>query len=154
MTDVNYASSALCFALAWDKYDVSNPDEPVYSLEILTAYEQGKMLLPNYPQDRYYTQKYTKESYTSYNSTDFMQIMSYASKVIVDRNTEGDAGQFSIMYTPMNSGDYLEIVEYDPVGPYVASVYEMFIFVAAIFLNSGSEPREDMITVIMKRLGV
>lgn len=34
------------------------------------------------------------------------------------------------------------------------SVLEMFIFVAAIFLNSGSEPREDMITVIMKRLGV
>ena len=36
VTSKDYMSNALCFALAWDEYDTSNPDEPVYSLEILT----------------------------------------------------------------------------------------------------------------------
>ena len=54
VTDKGYMTNALCFALAWDEYDTSNPDEPVYSLEILTKYKQSNMLDPNSPQDRYY----------------------------------------------------------------------------------------------------
>ena len=60
VTKNNYASSALCFALAWEEYDTSDAEKPSYSLEILTAYEQANMLNPNYPQDRYYTQLYNE----------------------------------------------------------------------------------------------
>ena len=51
-----YSGSSLCFALAWDEYDRSNADEPVYALEILTKLEQSRMVNPNYPQDKFYTQ--------------------------------------------------------------------------------------------------
>ena len=48
-TSKDYMTNALCFALAWDENDTSNPDEPVYSLEILTKLGQSSMISPDYP---------------------------------------------------------------------------------------------------------
>ena len=73
----------------------------------MTAYEQANMLNPNYPQDRYYTQLYNEQAITSYNLTNFVQVMATATKVIVDGNTQHEVGDFSILYTPMNTGEYL-----------------------------------------------
>lgn len=49
VTGKDYMTNALCFALAWDEYDTSNPEEPVYSLEILTKFGQSFMISPDYP---------------------------------------------------------------------------------------------------------
>lgn len=68
----DYPVGGLCFALAWDEYDRSNADEPLYSLEILTKLEQSGMYNPNFPQDRFYTQMYDKNALKALNATDFV----------------------------------------------------------------------------------
>ena len=152
----DYPGSSLCFALAWDEYDRSNTDEPVYALEILTKLEQSLMANPNYPQDKYYTMLNNKFLLHALNGTDFLQIMATTTKLIVDENTSSDAGDFSIMYTQMNTDKYLQTMPFDISGPVVAIIFEVFTMISAVFLNVGTEAddKENMIQTILKRLGV
>lgn len=74
--------------------------------------------------------------------------MASTTKIIVDENTSNDAGDFSIMYTQMNTGKYLEILPFDISGPVVAIIFEVIILISSAFLGVGAEKeegKEDMI---------
>ena len=55
----------------------------------------------NIPQDRFYTSQYRKASLQAFNETNFLQVMTLATKVILD-----DKVDLSVMYTPMNTKEY------------------------------------------------
>ena len=74
--------------------------------------------------------------------------MATTTKLIVDENTSSDVGDFSIMYTQMNTGNYLEILPFDVSGPVVAIIFEVCILISSSFLSVGAETeegKEDMI---------
>ena len=78
--------------------------------------------------------------------------MATATKVLVDNN--GGSGDFSVLYTQMATGDFPQIPDGDPVSNFSAIVFEIIAMGSAGILASGHEDREDIIEVIMKRLGV
>mmetsp|Transcript_14897 Transcript_14897/g.18704 ORF Transcript_14897/g.18704 Transcript_14897/m.18704 type:complete len:93 (+) Transcript_14897:719-997(+) len=80
--------------------------------------------------------------------------MATATKVIVDSDSKQDKGDFSVLYTAMNTGDFTKIEDSDSTGPFVAVVFEIILMCSTMILQAGVEPREDIIEVIMKRLGV
>ena len=60
---------------------------------------------------------------------------------------------FSVMYTPMDSGEY-PLLSTDGVSGLLAISYEMLPFILALALSNMREPEEETIDLIMKRLGV
>ena len=54
VTAQDYELDALCFAIKWDKYDISDPEAPVYELEFMTSFEQFSMPDPSTPQGKYF----------------------------------------------------------------------------------------------------
>ena len=60
---------------------------------------------------------------------------------------------FSIMYTPMDTGEYKELNS-DPVSSIAGLIYEILPFVLSMTMMNIREPEEHTIELIMKRLGV
>ena len=80
--------------------------------------------------------------------------MATATSKIVDQvNPPEKKSHFSVLYTSLNSGDYTDVVS-DPCGFMVALSFEMLMMGSAALLQFTAEPREDIIEVILKRLGV
>lgn len=84
--------------------------------------------------------------------------MGIATSVVLGKYNEindptGDSVDFSVMYTPMNTGNY-DYYGKDGVSLVFCLVYEMISIVIAMFYSNLSEPTEEMIEMIMKRLGV
>ena len=59
-----------------------------------------------------------------------------------------------MLYTPMNTGEFKKMNPSDPAGNMISVTYDMFILVGGLFIMAGHEPREDIIQLMMKRLGV
>lgn len=78
--------------------------------------------------------------------------MAIGTKVILDKVSLTKA-QFYILYTPMSTGDYKSYIA-DSFSVTVALVYEMTILSLSILLMAAQEKREDVIELILKRLGV
>ena len=94
----DYPSDKLCFAIGWSKF---SPEDSDYALQINTDLVQSDMPDANIPQDRFYTSQYRKASLQAFNETNFLQVMTLATKVILD-----DKVDLSVMYTPMNTKEY------------------------------------------------
>ena len=105
VTAQDYELNALCFAIKWDKYDISDPDAPVYNLEFMTKFEQFGMTDPTSPQGKYFNNFYHTSALGAYFKTDLIQVMTSTTKVVID-NEKADAGDFSLLYTPMDTGEY------------------------------------------------
>ena len=67
--------------------------------------------------------------------------------------TSVPANVFSVMYTPMNSKSFEDYGK-DSLSMFVAMVFECLILCMNKLLTATDEPREDMILLIMKRMGV
>lgn len=68
------------------------------------------MTNPNQPQDRFYWTKYSNSAFGAFNETDLLQVMALSTSAVID-NLEGATGKLnsmSVMYTPMDSGEYVE----------------------------------------------
>lgn len=59
-----------------------------------------------------------------------------------------------MLYTPMNTGEFKKMPGSDPAGNMIAVTYDMFIMVAGLFIMAAREPKENIIQLMMKRLGV
>ena len=105
------------------------------------------------PQDRYYAEKYTNSSFTAYNDTDYLQVMALATKVITDDILGAVDTSFSVMYTPISAA---EVYEYghDGLSSCIAIVFELIAMCIGFINMASDEPHEDMIELMMKRLGV
>ena len=68
-------------------------------------------------------------------------------------STDVPDNTFSVMYTPMNTGDY-RIYPYDSMSLFSTFMFEIFTVGMATILKAIREPREDTIELIMKRMGV
>ena len=80
------------------------------------------------PQDVYYESVYNKASLTAYNETDFLQVMTLSTRVILEKyqgvNTADFKDTFSIMYTPMNTGEF-DYYGKDPISILIVLIFEM-----------------------------
>ena len=103
----DYETNKLCFTLGWSAFS-NDPENPEFALKIRTDLTQSGMPDPNIPQDRFYVAKYTKESLTAFNDTNYLQVMTLATKAILDEVSGGDYSKsnFNVMYTPMDTGAY------------------------------------------------
>ena len=110
----------------------------------------------NIPQDRFYEEKYSNASLTSFNETNFLQVMTLATRVVLEESKRIPSGtlqdKFSVMYTPISTGEFEN--NKDGVSMLLSMVYESVGLVISIVMKGVQEPREDMIELIMKRLGV
>ena len=77
--------------------------------------------------------------------------MASATKVLV-ANNEGK-GDFSVLYTPMDTGEYKNLSN-DSLSPIIAMAFEILPFMFALAMQNVREKEEDTIEMIMKRLGV
>ena len=57
------------------------------------------------------------------------------------------------MYTPINTGDYDDFGD-DILSMLLAMVYEIVGLCISMMMKGVAEPKEDVIELIMKRLGV
>ena len=152
--------TAFCFTMGWNRY-VNNPadsdPERDFSLEVRTSYEWLNMTDANINQDQFYLSQYSEKSILPYYNTDMLQVMTTATKVVIDQVSDSSGTQknldtLSVMYTPM-AGDYTDYGT-DGISFCVAIVIEIVALCLARTMASQNEPREDMIMLIMKRLGV
>ena len=103
-----------------------NLSAPEFSLQIGTDYEQSGMPDTNIPMDRFYTAQYSNSSLTSFNETDFLQVMALSTKVVLEntqRATVGLQDNFSVMYTPISTGEYDSYGD-DIVSMLISMIYE------------------------------
>ena len=78
--------------------------------------------------------------------------MALSTRIILD-NVTGKTPTFSVMYTPMDSGEFLEMNK-DSVSTILVLCYEILPFIIAFAINNTLEKEEATIELIMKRLGV
>ena len=81
--------------------------------------------------------------------------MALSTSAIIN-NLEGATGKLnsmSVMYTPMDTGEYTDFGG-DSLSGIMVIAYEIVPFVLMMALFKIREPEEDTIELIMKRLGV
>ena len=149
-----YASQKLCFVIGWDVFQNEAGKDPEFVLEIMTDLEQSNLIDPNTPQDHLYDTFYSETTLSAFNQTDMLQVMATTTKKLIDQ-MQGSVSldTFSVLYTPMNTPEYLTLAQ-DTASNFQALIFEIVIFCVAAISAAGEEPREDMIGLIMKRLGV
>lgn len=82
--------------------------------------------------------------------------MALSTRVVLENTQRIKSGlrdQFSVIYTPISTGEYKDYGQ-DGVSMLLAMVYESIGLCISTVMKSTAEPREDMIELIMKRLGV
>ena len=124
-------------------------------MQIKTNLKQSNMTDPNIPQSKFYMQKVEAAAFPAYQKTDMLQVMALSTRAILQKVQGQDELEdtFSIMYTPMDTGEYKELSS-DAVSNIAGLIYEILPFVLAMTLMNIREPEEDTIDLIMKRLGV
>ena len=80
--------------------------------------------------------------------------MSVGTKVVLE-NLQAPT-QFDIMYTPMNTGsiEVMKCIVLGTVGSLSCQTFEMLAFLLTLIIRVTEEEREDVINLMMKRLGV
>ena len=80
--------------------------------------------------------------------------MSLGTKVVL-ANLEVPT-QFDIMYTPMNTGEIevLKCIAFGSLGAICVQTFEFLALLLTLLIKSTEEDREDVINLMMKRLGV
>lgn len=135
---------------------MNDASELTFKMQIKTNLKQNNMTYPNQPQDRFYIQKVSQTAFQAWFESDIMQVMATTTKAVL-KNVRGGPqdlqDQFSIMYTPMSTGEY-EIMESDGLSGVLIVVFEILPFIFSMALQNIREPEEDTIELIMKRLGV
>lgn len=82
--------------------------------------------------------------------------MALSTRIILDNvtgKTPLSDTSFSVMYTPMDSGEFLDM-DKDSVSSILVLAYEILPFILALAINNTLEKEEATIELIMKRLGV
>lgn len=92
----------------------------------------------NIPQDRFYEEKYSNASLTSFNETNFLQVMTLATRVVLEESKRIPSGtlqdKFSVMYTPISTGEFEN--NKDGVSMLLSMVYESVGLVISIVMKS------------------
>ena len=86
---------------------------------------------------------FDKTSITAFNDTDYLQIMSVATKVVLDNFAKNDGVNmddfdFSLMYTPMNTGSFKDYGS-DGLSILFCMMFECTTIVIAMFLSQTRE---------------
>lgn len=86
---------------------MNEESEQSFKMQIKTNLRQNNMTDPNQPQKRFYMQRVSPTAFNAWYDSDILQVMATTTKAILT-NVRQDPlleDKFSIMYTPMNTGD-------------------------------------------------
>ena len=83
--------------------------------------------------------------------------MTLSTRVILEKyqgvDTADFKDSFSVMYTPMNTGEF-DYYGKDPISILIVLIFEMLGLGASRLIQASAEKHENVIELIMKRLGV
>ena len=77
-----------------------------------------------------------------------------STKVLLNTVSPDTPADFDLLYTPMNTRESVEYEVAEPMSAMVSISFEIMAFVLGIIMMQQQEPQEDMIEMIMKRLGM
>ena len=79
--------------------------------------------------------------------------MALSTKYVLDTQSSADQVEFDVMYTPMNTGTYKSYPR-DGAWSLVGLTFEMCMLCLILIIGVTAEPKEQVIEIILKRLGV
>ena len=146
-----YIEKPLCFAIAWEEFDA---EKHTFSLDLRMNF--GDILSPRLPQTEYEESLQNQIYLAQYAHTGMLQTMTtVTSKLLTEIYSQKEGSfKFEMMYMPMDSGTFHNDMFAEVIAALLAFSLLSAANIATRVLSTMSDPDEQKIKEMFRRLGM